>query len=140
MALKVTRVDTWAVSIPDKPGGLAEKLGALAQAGVNLEFMVARRAPERPGSAVMFCTPIKGAKQVKAARQAGLAPARSMHTLRVEGADRKGQAALIVDSLAAAGLNLRGLSAAALGKRFVVHLALDTVADAAAALRILKEL
>ena len=29
MALKVTRVDTWAVTIEDRAGGLAAKLGAL---------------------------------------------------------------------------------------------------------------
>ena len=30
MALKVTRVDTWAVTIEDRPGGLAATLRALA--------------------------------------------------------------------------------------------------------------
>jgi hypothetical protein len=41
--------------------------------------------------------------------------------------------------LAAAGLNLRGLSAAAVGKRFVAHFALDRSADAAKAMKILKQ-
>ena len=37
----------------------------------------------------------------------------------------------ITKALAEAGINLRGLSAAAIGKRFVAHLALDTAEDAA---------
>ena len=62
MALKATRVDTWAATIKDQPGGLAAKLEALAAAKVNLEFIIARRAPEKPGTGVVFVTPITGAK------------------------------------------------------------------------------
>ncbi len=51
MALKVDRVDTWAVSIEDKPGGLASKLSALAAAGVNLEFVIAVARLKNPARA-----------------------------------------------------------------------------------------
>ena len=54
MALTVKRADVWAARINDRPGGLAEKLVALAEAGVQLEFVVARRAPEKPGAGVVF--------------------------------------------------------------------------------------
>jgi hypothetical protein len=37
----------------------------------------------------------------------------------------------IAAALADAGLNVRGLSAAAIGKTFVTHVALDSAADAA---------
>jgi hypothetical protein len=37
-------------------------------------------------------------------------------------------------------LNLRGFSAAALGKKFICHIALDTEANAVRAARILREL
>lgn len=50
MKLKVNRTDTWAVAIDDRPGGVADKLAALAAAGVNLELIIARQAPERRGS------------------------------------------------------------------------------------------
>ena len=33
MALNISRVDVWAASIDDKPGGLADKLAALSAAG-----------------------------------------------------------------------------------------------------------
>ena len=51
--MKAQRVDTWAVSIADKPGALAAKLKALSAAGVNLEFPSRggrRRSPARASS------------------------------------------------------------------------------------------
>ena len=48
--------------------------------------------------------------------------------------------AKLTRALAEAGINLRGVSAAALGKRYVTHLALDTASDAAKAAAALKKL
>ena len=140
MKLKVSRTDTWAATIDDRPGGLADKLAALAAAGVNLEFIIARRAPEQRGSGVVFVTPLKGAKQIKAAEAAGFQRTSSLHSLRVEGTDKPGMGAKLTRALAEAGINLRGLSGAALGKRYVTHLALDTADDAAKAAAALKKL
>jgi hypothetical protein len=140
MALKIERVDTWAAALEDKPGNLAEKLNLLADAGVNLEFVIARRAPDKPGTGVVFVTPIQGAAGTRAARQIGFAKTGTLHTLRIEGPDKRGEVARIAQALAEKGLNLRGLSAAAMGKRFVTHVALDTAAEAAQALRILRGL
>ncbi|NOZ23977.1 MAG: ACT domain-containing protein [Planctomycetes bacterium] len=140
MALDVRRVDVWAGTIKDRPGGLAEKLDAVSEAGAVLEFVIARRAPEKRGAGVVFLTPVKGAKQLAAAKKAGLKKAKSLHSVRIEGPDKAGIGAKITGALAEAGINLRGLSAAAIGKRFVAHLALDKAADAAKAIRILKKL
>src|SRR5439155_6748276 len=93
MRLKVGREDTWAASIEDKPGGLSAKRNALANAGVNLEFIIARREPAQPGTGVVFVTPIKGAAGARAARQAGFAKSESLHAVRIEGPDRPGQGA-----------------------------------------------
>lgn len=140
MKLKVSRTDTWAATIDDRPGGLADKLAALAAAGANLEFIIARRAPEQRGSGVVFVTQLKGAKQIKAAEAAGFQKTASLHSLRVEGADKPGMGAKLTGALADAGINLRGLSAAALGNRSVTHLALDTAQDAAKVATVLKKL
>jgi hypothetical protein len=140
MKLKVNRTDTWAATITDRPGGLADKLAALAAAGVNLEVIIARRAPEHRGSGVVFVTPVKGAKQVKAAKSAGFRKTGSLHSLRIEGPDQPGMGAKLTRALAQAGINLRGLSAAAFGKRHVTHLALDTAQEAAKAAAVLKKL
>jgi hypothetical protein len=140
VALNVTRADVWAAGIEDRPGGLAGKLAALAEAGAQLEFVIARRASERPGAGVVFLTPLKGAVQIRAAKKAGFEKTESLHSLRVEGPDQPGLGAKITQALAQAGINLRGLSAAAIGRRCVVHLALDSTADAAKAARLLKRL
>ena len=140
MALNVTRVDVWAASIEDQPGGLAQKLEELAAAGAQLEFVVARRAPDKPGTGVVFLAPVTGAAQVRAAKKAGFEKTSSMHSVRIEGPDKPGLGARMTRALADAGINLRGLSAAAMNKRFVAHLAVDTSADATKAARILKSL
>jgi hypothetical protein len=140
MKLKVTPVDVWAVSIKDRVGGLAEKLAALTAAGSNLEFVIARRAPERPGKGVVFVTPLKGAKQVKAAEAAGFLRTGSLHSLRIEGIDKPGLGAKMAKALSGAGINLRGLSAAGVGTKFVCYLALDTAEDAKKATDTLKKL
>ena len=139
MPLKAERVDTWAASIEDRPGGLATKLNALTGAGANLEFVIARRAPEQNG-AVLFVTPIEGSRQARVAREVGFEKTESLHTVRVEGPNKPGHGVNIAEALAAEGLNLRGFTAAAIGKTFVAHLALDTAADANRALRVLRKL
>ena len=140
MALNVTRADVWAASIEDLPGGLAGKLAALAEAGAQLAFVFAQRAPERLGAGVVFLTPLKGSAQIGAAKKAGFGKAMSLHLLRVEGPDQSGLGAKMTQSLAQAGINLRGFSAATIGPRCVMHLALDSTADATKAVRLLKRL
>jgi hypothetical protein len=140
MKLDISRSEVWAATVDDRPGAVAEKLEAVAVAGANLAFLIARRAPEQRGSGVLFVTPIKGAKQVKAAEAAGFQRTESLHSLRIEGPDKAGIGANMTKALAAAGINLRGISAAAIGKRFVTYLALDKDADAAKAVGVLKKL
>jgi hypothetical protein len=140
MKFKVERIDTWVASLEDKPGALAAKLEALAKGRVNLEFVIARRAPDRPGKGVVFVTPVKGAGAIRAAKEKGFRKTKELCTIRVEGPDKAGQGAAVVQALADGGLNLRGLSAAALGKKFVTFIALDKQADAAKAVSLLRKL
>lgn len=137
-AVNISRVDVWVAEIQDRPGALAEKLEALAQAGANLDFVIARRAPEKPGAAVVFVAPLRSARQQRAAQQAGFAKAASMHSLRVEHPDRPGIGAQITRALADAGINLRGISAASVGRRSVVYFAFDQAEDARKAAGLLR--
>jgi len=140
MPFKVSQEDVWVAGLRDRPGALAKKLGALADAGVQLEFVIARRTPEKRNAGVVFVTPIRGASRQKAAKKAGFRKTRTLCSLRVEGPDKQGRGAQIAQALADAGLNLRGLSGAVIGKRFVTHLAFDKAADAANAARVLRRL
>jgi|SRR5262245_8691818 len=139
MAYSIKKVDVWAGEVADRPGGLASTVSALSKAGANLEFVIARRAPDKPGTGVVFVTPIKGAKQKSAAQAAGLGTTDSLHSVRVEGPDRAGLGAKMTDALAGAGINLRGLSGAAIGRRAVSYLAFDSAADAATAISVLRK-
>ena len=58
----------------------------------------------------------------------------------MQGPDRKGIGAKVTGAIANAGINLRGLSAAAMKKKFICHLALDTAADATKVMKALKAL
>lgn len=140
MKLDVVRQDVWAANVKDRPGGLSEKLDALSQAGANLDFVIARRAPGKPRAAVVFVTPLKGAKLLKAARQAGFKKATSLYSLRVEASDKPGLGASLTSSLAEAGISLRGFSGAAIGRRAVFNLAFDSSADATKAMRRLRQM
>ena len=139
MVYTVKKVDVWAGEIADRPGGLASTLATLSSAGANIEFVVARRAPDKPGTGVVFLAPVKGAKQKAAAQQAGLGTSESLHSVRVEGPDRAGLGAKMTDVLAGAGINVRGISAAAIGRRGVSYFAFDSAADSDAAVRLLKK-
>jgi hypothetical protein len=140
MSLTVTKVDVWAAQIEDQPGGLAKVLGAVADAGANLECVVARRDPAKTGKGVAFLTPVKGANVKKAAQAEGLVPAEKLATLKVEGNDAPGLGSRITSTIAKAGVNLRGVSGAVVGRKFVAYLGFDTDADAAKAARALKSL
>ena len=137
MALDVSRVTVYASSIEDKPGGLAAKLEALAATGANLEFVIARRAPEKPGTGVVFIAGLQGGSQAQAATAAGFDSTESLHSVRVAGPDAPGLGAKITSALGDVGVNLRGLSAASIGDQCVVYLAVDTATDADKAIAVL---
>jgi hypothetical protein len=69
-----------------------------------------------------------------------LAKSGVMHGLRVEGGDKPGLGAKITRALGNAGISFRGLTAHAIGKKFVCNIALDNAEDAARAAAVLKKI
>jgi hypothetical protein len=139
MGLFVERVDVWAAAIADKPGGLADVLGILRDADANLQFIIARRAQNEPGKGVMFVTPLQGDREIAAAAQVGFNVTHTLHSVRVVGRDRPGVAAELTQKLADASINLRGFSAAVIGKQFIAYIAVDSLQDADQAIEILEQ-
>lgn len=139
MNLIVERVDVWAASIKDQPGGLAKVLTELREVGADLDFILARRAPEEAGTAVVFLAPLRGDAEISAAATLGFNITSSVQSVRVEGDNEPGITATITEKLAAAGINLRGLSAAVMGARFILYIGLDSTADAGEAVNILQQ-
>jgi hypothetical protein len=138
MSLKVTKIDVWSGEIQDQPGALAGVLRKLADANADLEMVVARRQPEGSGAGMVFLAPVKGRKATAAAAVAGLNPAPGVAAFRVEGTNRPGLGAKMTGAIADAGINMRGLSAAALGSRFVAYMAFDSTEDADKAAKAIK--
>ena len=139
MDLSVKRVDIWAASIKDQSGGLALKLTGLREAGADLDFVISRRAPEKPGTGVVFVTPLRGDREIAAAANLGFNVSNNLHSVRVMGDNKPGITAELTTKLAAEGINLRGISAAVIGTRFILYVALDTSADTVKAIDILKQ-
>lgn len=139
MALKVTKTDVWAATIEDRAGGAADTLEALSKAGANFEMVLARRT-DKPGKGVMFVSPLKGARAIKAAQAAGLGKPQNIHSVRIEGGDKPGLGARIARALGDAGVNFRGINAAAIGRKFVSYIACDSAEDAAKAVSVLRKL
>src|SRR5436309_548001 len=113
MALNIRRVEVWSGNIPDRPGAAAATLETLTRAGADLQFVFTRPHPDLPDVGVIFLAPVVGPAQAQAAREAGLAPARNIAMLCVEGDNRAGIGAQVMSWLAVAGINLRGLSLSA---------------------------
>jgi len=138
MAVKIQKVDVWSAEIRDQVGGLADVLGPLAEAKADLAFIVARRQAHQPGTGVVFLGGLKGAKQTAAAQKAGLTKSTDISALIVEVPNKPGLAHRLVEQLAAAQINLRGLSASVTGTKCAIVIAFDSPADrdnAAKALR-----
>ena len=139
MELIVERVDVWAATIKDQRGSLAHLLTGLFEAGADLDFIVARRAPEKPGTGVVFLTPLRGDREIAAAAELGFNVTSTVNSVRVEGENKPGVAAELTQKLAAAGINLRGFSAAVIGARFIFYIGLNSAADAEKAVKILRK-
>jgi len=140
MALKASRTYMWTCMVDDRAGGTADRLDQLANAGANLEMVFSRRAPEMPDKGLMFVTPIKGAKAVRAAEAAGFHKAPGVISVRVEGGDKPGLCARMSRALGDAGISFRGLTAIAIGRKFISYIALDSDSDAAKAVAVLKKI
>jgi hypothetical protein len=136
----VEKEEVWATSVGEAPTALAATLYALKDAGVDLDFIIMRRAPEKPGTGVIFVTPILGDREVQAATEAGFSVTRKLHSVRVEGANEPGIAGKLAQAIGDHGIKVRGMSAAVSGPRFVAHFGLDSAEDQKAVIDLLSQL
>jgi hypothetical protein len=140
MGFKLDRMHVWSGDVADKPGGVAGKLSLLAQAGANLEFILTRRSPDKPGMGVLYVAPLTGPMQLRAAKSAGLTETHDPVLLRVEGDNQAGLAHKVTQQWALAGITLQGLTMCVLSDKFVGYAAFDNVSDSNRAAAILSDL
>jgi hypothetical protein len=138
MAVSISSVEVWAGNIQDQSGSLASVLERIADAGASLDCVIARRHPDRPGAGDVFVSGAKGRKAQDAAGDAGLMRAQNVATLRIEGNDKAGLGSKITRAIADAGVNIRGVSAMALGGKFVAYIGFDNAQDADRASKAIK--
>ena len=129
MMFKTTKMDVWVAPIDDAPGELAQLLRAMADHGVDLDSVLARREATVKGKGVVFLASRHGGVELPRLEQAGLRAASHIATLKIEGEDRPGLGAELVRVMADAGINLHGLTANVIGRKFVCYVSFDSVAD-----------
>jgi len=132
--------EVWVANLEDKPGSLGNKLAALAESGADLSYIISRRCPERPGTAVVFVTPLRGDREARTALEEGFCVSLHLHVVQVEVRDAPGIAARITQQIGRAGLNLRGFSGSVVGTQCVLHLTFDTAEAARRAISVVEAL
>jgi len=136
MSYSVTKEHVWVAAIDDRAGAMAEKLQTLSDGGLNLEFIISRR--DRQGGALLFISPLRTLDEIGVAEQAGFKRSAGLHSLRIAGPNRKGLGCRIACVIAAEGISVRGVSAAAIGDQQVTNIAFDTDEHASRARRALE--
>jgi hypothetical protein len=137
MAVTVKRITLWRKEVPHQAGVLAEVLGPLAQAGVNLRVVMGYAFPGEPGRAAIEVFPISGKKAASAATAAGLS-ASPIACLLVEGDDRAGLGADMAGAIGEAGVSISFVMAETVGRKFSAVFGFASDADAAAATKAIK--
>lgn len=138
MAVKVTQIKPWKLETENRPGALADALAPLAEAGVNLEYVEAYAHEAEPGKGSIFVYPITGRKAIVAATNAGFQQVSESPFVLVEGDDKPGMGQKLSRALADAGINIHGVSALVIGKRFRAVFSFENPQDAKKACRVLR--
>jgi len=118
----ISRVEVWAGEVRDRRGALTDMLKRVLDAGADLDFIIGRPSPVKPGTGILYLAPLEGEQQLKAAQEVGLHPSSHIESLRVEGPDRQGLAEQITRTIAEAGINVSGFTGGRMGERCVVYI------------------
>jgi hypothetical protein len=116
MPLTVKRATLWRRELNDKPGTLADTLKPFAKSGVNLQVIMGYTFP---GQGAVEVWPVSDSKAEQAAKDAGMQPAKDIHSLVVEGDDRTGVGYEIANAVGGAGINLHFAMMQVIDKRFL---------------------
>lgn len=129
MPVNVRKITLWRAEVDNKPGVLAETLGPLAEAEVDLQVVMGYRHPGKAKKATIEIAPITRKAAAKAAESAGM-EAMPMPALMVEGNNRPGLGHTIAGAISEAGINLAFLMAQVVGKRYSAVVGLESDEDA----------
>jgi hypothetical protein len=137
MAITIKRTTLWRKEVPDRAGVLAEVLGPLARAKVDLQVVMGYDIPGQPARAAIEVAPISGKKAARAAGDAGLT-ASTIPALLVVGDNKPGLGHAIAAAMGSSGVNLAFLVAQVIGRRYSCVIGFETAADADRATKLIK--
>lgn len=141
MSFKMQRVHVFHSEVPDRPGGIALKLKACAEAGAHLEYVYSQRSATKQGVGDLYVAPHHSTpSETGALKKAGMHEVSEPVVMRVEGDDKAGLSSRLASAWEMAGLNLHGMMMSAMGGKFVGYVTFDTPADGNKAATILAEL
>ena len=136
MAITVKKAVLWRKEVDNRPGTLASALEPLAEAGADLQVVMAYRYPGANKGAVEL-HPISGRKPIAAAQTAGLAQS-SIPVLLVEGDNRPGLGYALAKAVGDAGINMSFVMAQVVGRRYSAVFGFENEADAGKAATLIK--
>jgi len=139
MAVSVKRISLWRAEVENQPGVLAHVLEPLASAGADLRLVMGYRFPQTPERSAIELYPVSGKRATKAAGDAGLAEAKDIPCVLVEGDNRPGLGAAMARGLADAGINVAFVMAQVIGRKFTAAIGFDDDAAATNGTRIIKQ-
>jgi hypothetical protein len=116
MATTARKVSYFYFTAPDKPGEGTRLLGKLRDAGVNL--LAVHAFPTGGGKSQIDVVPLDEPLFPDAAKKAGLKISERKTAFLIEGDDRPGAVADLLQKLGAAGVNVTALDAVKAGPRY----------------------
>jgi len=137
MAITVKKAVLWRKEVDNRPGALASALEPLAQAGADLQVVMAYRYPGSD-KGVVELHPVSGRKSREAAQTAGLSPS-TIPVLLVEGDNRPGLGYALAKAVGDAGINMSFVMAQTVGRRYSTVFGFENEADAAKAATLIKK-
>jgi hypothetical protein len=140
MARKFQKLEVWSKEIDDKPGETARALDALSAAGADLQFVLGRRRPDKPGRGILFVAPLTTKKQRDAAMREGFDTTVDMSCVVIQGKNKPGMGVRLTRAISESGINLKGMSAGVVNGQFVAFFVFDNMRDAEQGLKGLGKL
>lgn len=134
MAISVKKTSLWRREVDNRPGALAQTLQPLADAGADLEVVMAYTMGK---TAAVEVAPVAGKRATAAAEKSGLAEAR-VPALLVSGDNRSGLGHAIARSIADGGININFVVAHVVGNKFSSVFGFDSEADADRAIPLIR--
>jgi hypothetical protein len=134
MAVRVKNVTVWRKEVAHAPGELARALRPLAEAGANLQVIMAYAEGDR---GIVEVCPISGKKATDAAKRAGFV-ASDKPTLLIEGNDRPGLGFRIASAIADKGISISFDVTQVIAKKYSAIYGFQTEDDARAAASAIK--